>query len=485
MQTIASIVGENTIVATNIVSGGQTTVLLPNDPTPVFNIPSTAAWPSIVPSGIKPSAVESFSVMPTDVPESGGNLEGMGSILHPGLTPSTSTSNMKEVSSMQDTDLSSSTAPTSLEGVGTILQPGLAPSPPPAGGNIEGGGSILQPGLVPSGSPDLPPVAEASSTSVTPSLHEFAFGSESGEVDHTPTLNIFSDSPSTEIMPSVFQNAPSESPTISTRWPLVHHDLDTPERKEIFGVTSVVMGPGSPDFTTVVSRVEADGRTAFSTIIQKSTTITYVEPTTMPTTAASPVIPAIEEEEEEEEEAEKIAEPALTFPPNSPFVPPTNPPLRPQAISSSSSTSTTKSRTTSTTPAAKVEPPMAKDVIVDNTGNKVVLGGGLGGSFSVNQPSSIEDGCRGRCSKEKSEVCVYANGQHECLCRPGYSRSDPFESCSSKSRSSWFLWFPCSNIFLHSYRNVHLPIEIGVGEHEQDHVAFRQQLEGRNFATVP
>ncbi|KAK4020739.1 hypothetical protein OUZ56_002690 [Daphnia magna] len=429
VQTIASIVGENTIVATNIVSGGQTTVLLPNDPTPVFNIPSTAAWPSIVPSGIKPSAVESFSVMPTDVPESGGNLEGMGSILHPGLTPSTSTSNMKEVSSMQDTNLSSSTAATSLEGVGTILQPGLAPSPPPAGGNIEGGGSILQPGLVPSGSADLPPVAEASSTSVTPSLHEFAFGSESGEVDHTPTLNIFSDSPSTEIMPSVFQNAPSESPTISTRWPLVHHDLDTPERKEIFGVTSVVMGPGSPDFTTVVSRVEADGRTAFSTIIQKSTTITYVEPTTMPTTAASPVIPAIEEEEEEEE-AEKIAEPALTFPPNSPFVPPTNPPLRPQAISSSSSTSTTKSRTTSTTPAAKVEPPMAKDVIVDNTGNKVVLGGGFGGSFSVNQPSSIEDGCRGRCSKEKSEVCVYANGQHECLCRPGYSRSDPFESCS-------------------------------------------------------
>lgn len=427
MQTIASVVGENKIVATNIVSGGQTTVLLPNDPTPVFNMPSTVLWPSIVPSGIKPSAVDGFSVMPTDIPESGGNLEGMGSILHPGLIPSTSTSNIEGMD--KQAGFTSSTAPTHLEGISSILQPGLAPSAPPAGGNVEGVASILQPGLVPSGSADVLPVAEASSTSTTPVVHEFAFGSESGEVDHTPTMNIFSDSPSTEIMPSVFENAHSESPTTSTRWPLVHHDLDAPERKEVFGVTSVVMGPDSPEFTTVVSRVESDGRTAFSTIIQKSTTITYVEPTTMPTVAASPVTPAIEEEEEADE---KIAEPSLTFPPNSAFVPPTNPPVRPQA-SSSSSTSTTKSRTTSTTPAAEVEPPMTKDVIMDNTGNKVVLGGAFGGSFSVNQPSSIEDGCRGRCSKQKSEICVYANGQHECLCRPGFSRSDPFESCSSKS----------------------------------------------------
>lgn len=36
-----------------------------------------------------------------------------------------------------------------------------------------------------------------------------------------------------------------------------------------------------------------------------------------------------------------------------------------------------------------------------------------------------------------------------------------------------------------SFRNLHLPTEIGVGKHQQDHVAFRQQLKGRNFATIP
>ncbi len=35
------------------------------------------------------------------------------------------------------------------------------------------------------------------------------------------------------------------------------------------------------------------------------------------------------------------------------------------------------------------------------------------------------------------------------------------------------------------FRNVHLPTEIGVGKHKPDHVAFRQQLKGRNFAAVP
>lgn len=162
MQTIASIVGDNKIVATNIINGGQTTVLLPNDPTPVFNVPSLS-----VTVGVKPSNVEEFSVMPTEVSESGANLEGVSSILQPGLSPTTPASN--------------------LEGVGSMLQPGLVPSASPEGGNIEGIGSLLQPGLVPSGAASLPPAMEISSTSVTPSLHEFAFGSESGEVDHTPT----------------------------------------------------------------------------------------------------------------------------------------------------------------------------------------------------------------------------------------------------------------------------------------------------------
>ena len=39
--------------------------------------------------------------------------------------------------------------------------------------------------------------------------------------------------------------------------------------------------------------------------------------------------------------------------------------------------------------------------------------------------------------------------------------------------------------FLFMFRNLHLPTEIGVGKHQQDHVAFRQQLKGRNFTTVP
>lgn len=298
--------------------------------------------------------------------------------------------------------------PTAVEGV--------APSESPeAGGALEGVGSILQPGLAPPAS-SLAPAEEVSS--VTPS-HEFAFGSESGEVDHTPTLNIFSDSPSTEILPSVFQNAPSEAPTSVSKWPIVHHEVDS-DKQEPFGVTSVVMGPDSQDFTTVVSRVENDGRTAFTTIIQQSTTVSYVEATTVPTTSSTTTAPAVEEEE-------KVMDPVLTFPPDSPFVPPTNQPL---PTSSSTSTSTTKKPTT--TLAAEVEPPMVKDVIEDNMGNKVVLGGGFGGSFSVNQPSSIQDGCRGRCSKEKSEICMYTNGQHECLCRPGFSRSDPLESCTSK-----------------------------------------------------
>lgn len=274
--------------------------------------------------------------------------------------------------------------------------------------------SILQPGLAPSVS-QAPAAEEVSPASVTPS-HEFAFGSEGGEVDHTPTLNIFSDSPSTEIMPSVFQNAPSEMPTSAPKWPLAVPEVD---KEEPFGVTSVVMGPDRQDFTTVVSRVESEGRTAFTTIVQQSTTVRYIEPTVV----ASSTAPAIEEEKPVES-----VEPVLTFPPDSPFVPPTNQPFRP-STSSSTSTSTTQ-RIQTTTP--NVEPPVAKDVVMDNMGNKVVLGGGFGGSFSVNQPSNIQDGCRGRCSKEKYEICVYANGQHDCLCRPGYSRSDPSEVCSSK-----------------------------------------------------
>lgn len=356
MQTIASVVGDNKIVATNIIAGGQTIVVQPNDPTPVFNIPSSTVRPFSVSPAIRPSAVEEGVVAPSELPETGG-----------------------------------------LEGVGVILQPGLAPS----------------------ASSGLQPAVDISST-VTPS-HEFAFGSESGEVDHTPTLNIFSDSPSTEILPSVFQNAPTESATTSSssKWPVVHHDLNA-DRQEPFGITSVVMGPDGQDFTTVVSRVETDGRTAFSTIVQQSTTVNYVEPTTVQTTFAT--TPMIEEV--------KTPEPVLTFPPDSPFVPPTN---RPQAISSSSSsTSTTRSRPPTTTPAAEVEPPMTKDVIEDNLGNKVVLGGGFGGSFGVNQPSTFQDGCRGRCDKEKQEICVYANGQHDCLCRPGFSRSHSSEVCTSK-----------------------------------------------------
>ena len=40
--------------------------------------------------------------------------------------------------------------------------------------------------------------------------------------------------------------------------------------QEPFGVTSIVMGHCRQNFTIVVSRVESDGRTAFTTIIQKS-----------------------------------------------------------------------------------------------------------------------------------------------------------------------------------------------------------------------
>lgn len=343
---IASVVGENSIVATNIVAGDKTIVVHPNDPTPVLNPPSAIPRPVV----IAPTAVNEPVVVATELPEAGGAIEGVGSILTPGLAPASSSTSTSESTTSEAT------------------------SP------------------------------------VTPT-HEFTFGSESGEADHTPILNIFSDSPSTEILPSVFEviTETEASPTTPARRPT--------EPQEPFGVTSVVMGPDS-EFTTTVSRVEFDGRTALSTIVNQATTVNYAEPTSVPTTTTfTSFVPAVTEEAREEV---VVPEDVNTFPSDSIFVPPTKEPIQ--------IPSTTRRPITA---AAPIEPPVAQDVLDNNKDNKAVLGG-FGGILSVNQPATFADGCRGRCRKDKLEVCMYAKGQHDCVCRPGHSRSNPFETCTSE-----------------------------------------------------
>lgn len=302
-----------------------------------------------------------------------------------------------------------------------LTLPSVQPSPvdevvvvptetPEDGGAIEVVGNILKPGLAPSLSfvePSLPTQPTETTTEVTPT-REFTFESESGETVHTPSLDIFQNSPSTEIIPSVFEmNVPSE----------IHPSR--PE-EEPFGVTSVVMGPEQV-FTTIVSRVDPDGRTALSTIVNQATQVNYVE-TSSTTSPTSPTTSTTVAEIEEE-----LAPEVITFPADSPFHPPTKAPST-SAQPSSTSTSSTTSEVVSTTR----ETPAVKEVMEEKKDHKVVFGGGFGGVFGVNQPSSILDGCNGQCNKEKLEICVYANGQHQCQCRPGHSRIDSSDSCSSK-----------------------------------------------------
>lgn len=326
----------------------------PNDPTPVVNPPSVR--PTVT-GWVVPSESVTGWVVPSESPEDGGAIEVVGNILKPGLVPSASF----------PVDPSSSLSPESPVGV-------------------------------------------------TPS-REFTFESESGEAVHTPSLDIFLNSPSTEIIPSVFEsNLPSDSDAPSTvgsaAWP------SRPEGESL-GVTSVLMGPEQV-FTTIVSRVEPNGRTALSTIINQATQVNYIEApsTAVPTLPSTSTTPEIEEDR-------RVPE-VITFPADSPFNPPTKAPVIVQPATSSKPSSTPPVSTTK-------EAPAAKEVMEDKKDHKVVFGGGFGGVFGVNQPSSIMDGCNGQCSKEKLEVCVYANGQHQCQCRPGYSRVDSFESCSSKS----------------------------------------------------
>jgi len=286
---------------------------------------------------------------------------------------------------------------------------------PEDGGAIEVVGNILKPGLAPSSSsvePSIPAAVESATTSgVTPS-REFTFESESGEVVHTPNLDLFLNSPSTEIIPSVFEmNIPSEVPS----------EVPSLPQEEPFGVTSVLMGPGQV-FTTIVSRIEPDGRTALSTIIDQATEVNYIE---TPSTVV-PFVPSISTNVGEIEE-ERVPE-VITFPADSPFNPPTKAPtsFRPSTSEEPSTFSVVPVSST------EKEPPAVKEVVEDNKDHKVVFGGGFGGIFGVNQPSSILDGCNGQCNKEKLEICIYANGQHQCQCRPGHSRHDSSDACSSK-----------------------------------------------------
>lgn len=356
VQTIASIEGENKIVRTNIISNGQTIVLQPNDPTPVLSQPvATAAVPAI-----RPSVVAGVGSTVTELPEEGGAIEVVGNILKPGLAP-----------------------------------PAFSPATSTA-------------------SEDNQPTSANPTVAVTPS-REFTFESESGEASHTPNLDLFLNSPSTEIMPSVFET--NNAPSTEAETPFATFETVP------FGVSSVVMGADQV-FTTFVSRVQQDGRTAMSTIIHQVTLVKFIEPsTTVPLTPTATTGSAVEVEDEH-----RATVPG-TFPSDSPFHPPTKVPFRPAETTSSS----TSEASSAAPPTEEPEAPVAKDVIEENKDNKFVLGG-FGGIFGVNQqpPANIQDGCHNQCSKEKLEVCVYANGLHSCMCKPGYSRSDSFEPCSSK-----------------------------------------------------
>ena len=354
VQTIASIEGENKIVRTNIISNGQTIVLQPNDPTPVLSQPvATAAV-----LAIRPSVVTGAGSTVTESPEEGGAIEVVGNILKPGLAP-----------------------PASSPATSQATEDNRPTSPNPT-------------------------------VAVTPS-REFTFESESGEAVHTPSLDLFLNSPSTEIMPSVFET--NNAPSTEAETPFATFET------EPFGVTSIVMGVDQT-FTTLVSRVQQDGRTAMSTIIHQVTLVKFIEPsTTVPLTPTATTGSAVEVEDEF-----RATVPG-TFPSDSPFHPPTKVPFRPAETTSSSA------KPSSAVPTEEPEAPVAKDVIEENKDNKFVLGG-FGGIFGVNQqpPANIQDGCHNQCSKEKLEVCIYANGLHSCMCKPGYSRSDSFEPCSSK-----------------------------------------------------
>jgi len=247
---------------------------------------------------------------------------------------------------------------------------------------------------------------------VTPS-REFTFESESGEAVHTPSLDLFLNSPSTEIMPSVFET--NNPPSTEAETPFATAEA------EPFGVTSIVMGADEV-FTTIVSRVQPDGRTAMSTIIHQVTLVKFIEPST-----TVPLTPTATTGSVEPVEDDNRATVPGAFPSDSPFHPPTKAPFRPAETTSSSSSS----KPSSAAPTEEPEAPVAKDVIEENKDNKFVLGG-FGGIFGVNQqpPANIQDGCHNQCIKEKLETCVYSNGQHSCMCRPGYSRFDSFEPCT-------------------------------------------------------
>jgi hypothetical protein len=400
IQTIASIEGDNKIVRTNIISGGQTFVLQPTDTVP------------------QPVAASSVPVQPA---------------INPSVPVVASTVLPAESSETMDAD--------TMEVVGNILKPGLVP------------------------------------TSTTPhSHHEFNPESESGEASHTPTIESIMNSTPSDIIPSIIDVSeirPGAEPIDSV--------ISSPmsgEEKEPFGITSVIMGPVGHEFTTYITRFEAEDRTVVSTIAHDSTEVNYFSATTAaPTTPEQPIVVEIQEPSTSSTTESTTSQsttttttttttertttttptttttnrpPSPTFPAESPFNPPTVPVVTARPP-------TARPTIAETAPTTR-RPPVTPNVQENKSDNKVVLSGVL---FGANQPSSVHEACN-KCSKDKQEVCSNIAGQHKCICRPGYSRSDASQPCTRKLS---LCYLPQVNISLIGSlcRFIRLPAETGAG----------------------
>ena len=440
MQTIVSVEGSNKIVRTNVISSGQTFVVEPTEAVLLRPAISAPTLSPIQPTLLLVPAGPTFAA-PTAVPEAAPTIP---------TTPA---------AEALDTD--------TAQVMGNILKPSLFPMP------------VFDTNI---------PAEVGGVSSSAPSNnghmnHHQPAGSDDTD-SHVPTMEVLVMNTPTEIMPSIV-DITETLPTMATApvvaaapagaaaaeeqdaRPLAGEDetssaLDllavVPVEQpavELAGITSVVMGEGQ-QFTTFITRLDADERTLVTTIANDRTQVNYVEPTPPVAFVAPTVVPAVADLQEatttatatataatattttgqKEAGADDSIQPAGDVMPLPVPVPdfPADSPFRPRTVPVPVVTRPATRPTAPSTPAAAARPPVVQNVQEDNADNKFVMGG-FGGIFGVNQPS-VPDACRGQCSKDKMEVCLHATGQHQCVCRPGFSRADPSQACSSTYRVS-------------------------------------------------
>lgn len=386
--TIASIEGDNKIVATSVVSGGQTLTIEPSD---AMFVPSPAD-----------SMLPSDEIVPT-TPTS--DLD------------SVSTSAVDDVATVSSTVSTGSEAPEKMEDIeilGNILKPGLLPVPV----SVDQEDTTDEPAIAPVEETEISAGDISSSQETSTSSSEDKPEEVNTATEIMPSMDDFS-----EIFPTSSYETVEETTETDTNTEVVEASVlpEQSEKTTSYGVTSVIMGP-EETFTTYVSRVESEDRTAVSTIVEQQTQVNYVEPATVTSTTATAIVDNSEEVEESEKDVDARIKPTVeseespVWPPfvNQPF----NPPEEPAVIARPTSKPATSSAQ---------ETPVVKEVQEDKHN---VLLGGFGRPFGVDQPP-VSGVCHGKC-KGKLEVCVPSDGAPECLCKPGYSRNDPSDECTSK-----------------------------------------------------